>query len=778
MRVAFLKNFLLREPAYRVALAAVLTPREEVGQPLMRFLRLEEPGAAARAGRRRAQLRRVGRVRARRRWRHVGRRRLAHRRGESGARHRGIRGHPHPGASGGARLPRPRAPPDRRGLSPDWRRRRRSQLRLPDRSGARRRRPDSACCRQDAHGRFADVTAATKLPASILRTPAYGVWPADVDTDGDLDLVLAPRDGPPRRPAQQRATGRSRRADVFPRRARACAASPGPTSTAKASPTRRSLDEAGAVHVFLNQRGGSFRAETLPRAPSQAVAIAPASDAATRSSICWCCRATDRSRGSRARPAPARGRRARSRAWIRPSDLAAGAARLLVADLDNNGAPDLIVASAAATRVVLGGPGGAWTPLAAPVALGVQAVADLDGDGRLELVGRLPDGRPGRASVKGSKPYHWQILRTRATTATGRSADQLVRHRRRDRDAIRAARAEAGDHVAPSSTSGWARRTSAEVVAHHLAERRPAVGVRREGRHHGEGHAAAQGIVPVAVRLERPRDGVRHRPALALAARPPHQRAGDGRRADDRGLGEGPRRPAGAARWRLRSAHHGGAVGDALLRSRLAAGRRSSRRHRGLRRRALRGAAAEAGGGDDRAGAADSRRCATTRGSDVSELGVGARLPATSTSPAAADTRASRAGTSSSSSCPESAPRSGPLWLVAQGWVHPTDSSINVAIAQGAHAAPEGLSLAGRRRRRAIPDRARGARLPVGQGQDDADRSRRSLPARGSRRLRLGTNLEIFWDRLGWAVGRPDVNVDAAPARAAPRPISRIEATR
>jgi hypothetical protein len=42
---------------------------------------------------------------------------------------------------------------------------------------------------------------------------------------------------------------------------------------------------------------------------------------------------------------------------------------------------------------------------------------------------------------------------------------------------------------------------------------------------------------------------------------------------------------------------------------------------------------------------------------------------------------------------PESAPRSGPLWLVAQGWVHPTDSSINVAISQGAHAAPEGLSL-------------------------------------------------------------------------------------
>ena len=42
---------------------------------------------------------------------------------------------------------------------------------------------------------------------------------------------------------------------------------------------------------------------------------------------------------------------------------------------------------------------------------------------------------------------------------------------------------------------------------------------------------------------------------------------------------------------------------------------------------------------------------------------------------------------------PEDAPRDGPLWLIGQGWVHPTDSSVNVAISQGAHAAPRSLSL-------------------------------------------------------------------------------------
>ena len=50
--------------------------------------------------------------------------------------------------------------------------------------------------------------------------------------------------------------------------------------------------------------------------------------------------------------------------------------------------------------------------------------------------------------------------------------------------------------------------------------------------------------------------------------------------------------------------------------------------------------------------------------------------------------------------------------------------------------------------------------------------------ATGPRRLRLATNLEIFWDRLGWAVGRPDVHGRAATARARDGGPRRIAATR
>jgi hypothetical protein len=34
------------------------------------------------------------------------------------------------------------------------------------------------------------------------------------------------------------------------------------------------------------------------------------------------------------------------------------------------------------------------------------------------------------------------------------------------------------------------------------------------------------------------------------------------------------------------------------------------------------------------------------------------------------------------------------------------------------------------------------------------------FPEEGPRRARLSTNLEVFWDRLAWAVGRPDVRLE------------------
>ncbi|MFL5341168.1 MAG: tetratricopeptide repeat protein, partial [Gemmataceae bacterium] len=50
---------------------------------------------------------------------------------------------------------------------------------------------------QAADGAFADVTAKTGLDAATLNGDYYGAWAADYEMDGDLDIILAPRTGPP-----------------------------------------------------------------------------------------------------------------------------------------------------------------------------------------------------------------------------------------------------------------------------------------------------------------------------------------------------------------------------------------------------------------------------------------------------------------------------------------------------------------------------------------------------------------------------------------------------
>ncbi|HEY0100457.1 MAG TPA: ASPIC/UnbV domain-containing protein, partial [Pyrinomonadaceae bacterium] len=95
------------------------------------------------------------------------------------------------------------------------------------------------------------------------------------------------------------------------------------------------------------------------------------------------------------------------------------------------------------------------------------------------------------------------------------------------------------------------------------------------------------------------------------------------------------------------------------------------------------------------------------------------------------------------------------LWLVAHGWVHPTDSSINEAIGQGQRVRAEGLRIE-------VPDGRGGWEtaednlgIPAGRLKtllfDISNIFRPGTP----RRLRLRTNLEIFWDKIEVARGLP-----------------------
>ena len=102
----------------------------------------------------------------------------------------------------------------------------------------------------------------------------------------------------------------------------------------------------------------------------------------------------------------------------------------------------------------------------------------------------------------------------------------------------------------------------------------------------------------------------------------------------------------------------------------------------------------------------------------------------------------------------DDAPTEGPVWLLASGWIHPTDSSLNVAIEQGSHDRPRALVLE-------VPDGHGGWKtarddigFPAGKNKTILIRLDGLAGHPGvARRFRLRTNMEIYWDALRYATG-------------------------
>ena len=101
-----------------------------------------------------------------------------------------------------------------------------------------------------------------------------------------------------------------------------------------------------------------------------------------------------------------------------PPALTPGTARLLVADLDNNGAGDLMISGPAGSRSFWPRPAALSARRGGPLPGGITSAADLDGDGRLELVARAATA-PRVVRVKGQKTTAGRRSGPRAVTATG-----------------------------------------------------------------------------------------------------------------------------------------------------------------------------------------------------------------------------------------------------------------------------------------------------------------------------------------------------------------------
>jgi hypothetical protein len=750
-RVAFLKNVLLRAPEFRRAMAAVATPRNEVGEPLTAFLALRNPepvpappdeklafdvevvpgpapaGSVAALwptgdGTPLLVVAGAGSVRL-----------------PDGAQI----------AFGGANA----APSPFAVVAADFNYDYRTDLLLAGASGVR-------LLRQDEGGQFQNVTATTALPASLLRGAAFGAWAADVDTEGDLDVVLAPLEGPP---VVLRNNGDGTFAEMRPfagvSRLRDFAWG---DLDGDGVPDAALLDADGSVHVLLNLRGGVFRPESLPTGVGKLAALAVAEvtgDAAFDVvGVAGEGPAVLLSLGSD-------GQRWETRTMARfgglPSGTAPGAARLLVADLDNNGAADLVVGGGDRSSVLLGKGGEAFVPLAGPLAVGARGAADLDGDGRLEVLGVSADGRPARARSRGARAYRWQALRPRSATATG---DQRINS------------FGVGGEVELRSGLHLQKRTIEAPVVHFGLGEAPRAEVVRvvwpNGIIQSEFNAAADTTVLATQRLKGScpwlfawngremafvTDLIWRSP---LGLRINAQQTADVLMTEDWVKVRGDQLAAKDGGYDLRVTaelwethffdllslmvvdHPAGT--EVFVDERFAVPPPPLAVHVTGPVRELRAAR------DDR-GADVAEMVRARDGRHLDFAGRGAYQGVTRVHHVEVE-------------LPDEAPRQGPLWLVGQGWVHPTDSSVNVAIAQGAHARPAGLSLhvadaAGRFRKV-----REGLGFPSGKDKTVLVDLAGVFPPAGPRRLRLETNLEVFWDRLGWAEGRPDVRIAPRPA--------------
>lgn len=277
--------------------------------------------------------------------------------------------------------------------------------------------------RQDSPAAFTDVTAATKLPKAVLDAGYTGAWAVDIEADGDLDVVMGQSSGVP---AVLRNNGDGTFAVVHP-----FAEISGIRQFAWAdlngdgNPDAALIDGAGRLHVFFNERSGQFEEQMLPAGFEnvKAIAIADVNNGGVLDVVAVLADgAVTRLSNEGA-------------AWTSAQiatvpDTAvnlAGEVRLRATDMDNNGAIDLMLAqvSPSATRahgalIWLADERGQFHLLnSAAGASQVFDVADVHDDGQMALLGLSPEGRTEEDVNHGTKDYHWQIVRPRARVATG-----------------------------------------------------------------------------------------------------------------------------------------------------------------------------------------------------------------------------------------------------------------------------------------------------------------------------------------------------------------------
>jgi Tfp pilus assembly protein PilF len=608
---------------------------------------------------------------------------------------------------------------------------------------------------QAADGTFSDETARASEPKGPVNVDATGAWAADVEMDGDVDVVVGVRNAPPvvlRNNGDGTWLPIQPFADVAEVRAFAWGDLDG-----DGDPDAALLDDKGQLDVLANLQAGQFQGLPGPKS-SAAQGLALAIGDINADGVLDLVSLDSAGAIRRASLGTDGWNEASIATWPEMrTGTAPGSARLFLADLDNNGALDVVASSPAGTATWLAGEDYALTRLAVTVDADISSVLDLAADGQLDLVG-LSAGRPIRFTGKGTRGYHHQVVRPRAQSAAG---DQRVNSFGIGGEVeVRSGRLVQKQTIAgPAVHVGLGTRTSVDVTrivwpnGVPQAEFDPAIDQpivaqqRLKGScpwifaDDGTGMRFVTDFLwrsPLGLRINaqdtagitQTEDWVKIR-GNQLVAR-------DG--AYDVRIS--------AELWETHFVDHVSLMvvdhpGDVAV----FVDERFAREAPALAVRTL-------------AQPRPVARAWDQNGQDVTDVVSrqdGRYLNTFERGPyqgVATDHFVEfELGTE--------IPRDKPMWLVAFGFVYPTDSSINVAIGQGRHETPRGLSLEAEDARGRWVVVAPDLGFPAGKNKTvliDLGRVVRS-GVDGARRLRLRTNLEIYWDSLAYAAGLTDAPI-------------------
>ncbi|HYK36232.1 FG-GAP-like repeat-containing protein [Alloacidobacterium sp.] len=612
--------------------------------------------------------------------------------------------------------------------------------------------------RQDNPEAFTDITAQTKLSRPIIDGSYTGAWAVDIEADGDLDIVLGEKDG---LPTALRNNGDGTFQPIHP-----FAGISGIRQFVWAdlngdgNPDAALIDGSGQLHVFINDRSGRFHEQDVSGFSTvKAIAVADVNRNGVLALLAV--------RGDGAIVSLSESEDGKS--WTQAvianvpdaANYLAHEVRLHAGDLDNNGAFDLLLSSvdsAQSALIWLQDEQGKFVQMNKPAATAkIFGAADLQGNGRLDLLEISADSAAQEGINHGTKTYHWQTIRPRARQATG---DQRI--------------------------NSYGIGGDIEIRSGLLVQKQP---ISSPELHFGLGN---QTEVDVA-RIVWPNGSVRAEFALKadqqivteqrLKGSCPFLFAYNGKQMEfvkdtvpwGSAIGLrinalGPARIEATQEW-YKIGRNQLVPRDGYYDLRITGELWETYYYDYLSLMTVDHPAGTEIFTDERYAVPPVKLAVTAvaepqaiaravddNGQDVTDI-----LSALDGKYLDTFGRGQYQGITRDHyveiDLGKDAPTTGPLWLVARGWLHPSDSSINIAMSQGHHEAPRPLSLE-------IPDGHGGWKVakpnlgfPAGRNKVCLiDLTNVFVPGT-PRKVRLRTNLEIYWDAIQWAKGLPDAQL-------------------